>query len=443
MYLISKAIHKVERGRRLLMVFLAVLGPGMIVMIADNDAGGISTYAVTGSKYGFKLLWIFIILVPMAYYVQEMTVRLGAVTKRGHAEAIFEGFGKFWGWFSLADLAIVNWLTLITEYIGMITAAQMFGVPPVVTFLGVTVVLFLVVVTGKYWTFERLTLFFCAFNLVYVPAAFWAMSSPGAPGWDAVGRGLFVPNLPGGLSGEILMILLANIGTTIAPWMIFFQQSAVVDKGLDIKDIKFGKIETLVGSVLTCSVAAFIIIATSAALHHHNPPIVVDDAAKTAEALVPLLPHGQGEIARKLFAIGLFDAGFLGALCISLSSSWAVGEVFGWAHSLNKSVKDAPWFYVLYLGMLLTSGAVVLIPGAPLVMITMFVQVVAVTLLPSALIFLILILNDEQFMGAHVNTRWENFANWSIVIFVSLMSTLFAFSTLFPGLLERMFGRVA
>jgi Mn2+/Fe2+ NRAMP family transporter len=443
MYLISKAIHKLDHWRRMLLVFFAVLGPGIIVMIADNDAGGISTYAVTGSKYGFKLLWIFIILVPMAYYVQEMTVRLGAVTKRGHAEAIFEGFGKFWGWFSLADLAIVNWLTLITEYIGMITAGQMFGIPPVVTFLGVTLILFLVVLTGKYWTFEKLTLFFCAFNLVYVPAAFWAMKTPTAPSWGVVAHGLFVPNLPGGISGDLLLILLANIGTTIAPWMIFFQQSAVVDKGLDIKDIKFGKIETLVGAVFTCAVAAFIIIATGAALHHHNPPIMVDDAAKTAEALVPLLPHGQGDLARRLFAIGLFDAGFLGALCISLSSSWAVGEVFGWAHSLNKSVKDAPWFYVIYLVMLLSSGAVVLIPGAPLVMITMFVQVVAVTLLPSALIFLILLLNDEQFMGEHTSTLWQNTANWAIVIFVSFMSTLFAISTLFPGFLEGLFRRAA
>jgi Mn2+/Fe2+ NRAMP family transporter len=258
-----------------------------------------------------------------------------------------------------------------------------------------------------------------------------------------VARNLFVPNLPGGLSGDLLMILLANVGTTIAPWMIFFQQSAVVDKGIDIKDIRFGQIETLVGSLLTCIVAVFIIIATGAALHHHIPPIVVDDAAKTAEALVPLLPHGQGELARKLFAIGLFDAGFLGALCISLSSSWAVGEVFGWAHSLNKTVKDAPWFYVVYLAMLLTSGAVVLIPGAPLVTITLFVQVVAVTLLPSALVFLILLLNDDQFMGEHTSTRWQNIANWIIVIIVSAMSSLFAVSTLFPGLLERLFGRAA
>jgi NRAMP (natural resistance-associated macrophage protein)-like metal ion transporter len=441
LYLVSKAIHKLERWRRLFMVFLAVLGPGIIVMIADNDAGGISTYAVTGSTYGFRLLWLFLILVPMAYFVQEMTVRLGAVTKRGHAEAIFEGFGPFWGWYSLGGMAVVNWLTLVTEYIGMVAAGQMLGLPPLATFLGVTVILFLVVVTGRYWTFEKLTLFFCCFNLVYVPAAFWAMGLPDAPPWSAVARGLLVPNLPGGLSGDVLLMILANIGTTIAPWMIFFQQSAVVDKGLDLKDVRFGQMETLVGALLTCGVAAFIIIATGAALHHHHPPIAVDDAARTAEALVPLLPHGQGVLARKLFAIGLFDAGFLGALCISLSSSWAVGEVFGWAHSLNKSVKDAPWFYVIYLGMLLSAGAVVLIPRAPLVTITLFVQVVAVTLLPSLLVFLILLLNDKQFMGEHTSTRWQNVANWTIVILVTGLSTLFAISTLFPGLLEGLFGR--
>jgi NRAMP (natural resistance-associated macrophage protein)-like metal ion transporter len=432
MYWISKTIHLLTRFRRQAFVFLAVLGPGIITMVADNDAGGISTYAVTGSKYGFSLLWVFFILVPMAYYVQEMTVRLGAVTKRGHAEAIFEGFGSFWGWFSLADLAIVNWLTLVTEYIGMTAAMSLFGVDPWITYFVVTAILFVVVMTGRYWTFEKLTLFFCAFNLVYIPAAFWAMKTPTAPSWGLVGKGLVVPTLTGGLTGDMLFIILANIGTTITPWQIFFQQSSVVDKGLDLHDIKMGKIDTFVGALVTCIVAAFIIIVTGAAFYYHRPPISIEDAKQTAEALAPLLPHGQGELARKLFAVGLFDAGFLGALCISLSTSWAVGEVFGWAHSLNRSVREAPWFYVIYLVMLLSAGAVVLIPGAPLIAITMFVQVVAVTLLPSALVFLVLILNSPEFMGDRVNTRWQNIANWSIIIFVTAMSTLFAVSTLFP-----------
>lgn len=433
MFWLSKTIHLINRWRRKLLIFLAVLGPGIIVMVADNDAGGITTYAVTGSKYGFSLLWIFFILLPMAYYVQEMTVRLGAVTKRGHAEAIFDGFGPFWGWFSLIDLGFINWLTLITEYIGMTAAMSLFGIPPWITFIGVTLILLAVVITGQYWTFEKLTLFFCLFNLVYIPAAFWGMKVSYAPGWGTALEG-FIPNLPGGLTGDMIFILLANIGTTIAPWQIFFQQSAVVDKGLDIHDIKFGKIDTFLGSLSTNLVAVFIILTTGAVLFYHNPPITVEDAKQTAEALMPLLPHGQGDLARKLYAIGLFDAGFLGALCISLSSSWAVGEVFGWAHSLNYRVRDALWFYVVYVAMLATAGAVVLIPGAPLITITMFVQVIAVTLLPSALIFLLLLLNDKPTMGDYVNTRWQNIMNWSIVIFVSVVSSLLGISTLFPSL---------
>ena len=434
MFWISKSIHRLSRLRRNLMIFGAVLGPGIITMMADNDAGGISTYAVTGSKYGFSMLWLFILLVPIAYYVQEMTVRLGAVTKRGHAEAVFEGFGPVWGWFAIFDLGVVNWLTLVTEYIGMIAAMSLFGVPPLLTFVVVTAVLFGIVVTGSYWTFERITLLFCVFNVVYIPAAFWAMKAPGAPHWSAVFEGFYHPSFPGGLTPSLIFIILANVGTTITPWQLVFQQSSVVDKGLDIHDVKFGKLDTLVGATITCIVAVFIIIVTGAAFHFHKPPIEIQDARQTAEALVPLLPHGQGQLARTLFAIGLFDAGFLGALCISLSTSWAMGEVMGWAHSLNRSVREAPWFYVAYLVMLVTSGAVVLIPGAPLVTITMYVQIVAVTLLPAVLIFLILILNDEGFMGEYVNTRWQNIVNWTIVLLMIAASTVFALSTLFPKL---------
>src|SRR3989304_4672984 len=177
MYWVSKSIHRMGRFWNRFLLFFVVLGPGIITMIADNDAGGISTYAVTGSKYGFNLLWAFVILVPMAYYIQEMTVRLGAVTKRGHSEAIFDGFGPFWGWFSIFDLAIINWLTLVTEYIGMMAAMSIFGIPPVITFIGVTLILFSVVLSGKYWTFEKITLLFCVFNFAFIPAAFWAMKT--------------------------------------------------------------------------------------------------------------------------------------------------------------------------------------------------------------------------------------------------------------------------
>ncbi len=441
MYWISKLIHHLARLRRRWLVLLAVLGPGIITMVADNDAGGISTYAQTGALTGFNMLWAFILLVPMAYYVQEMTVRLGAVTKRGHAEAIFDGFGPIWGWFSVFDLALINWLTLVTEYIGMTQAALLFGVPAWATFTGVTALLMAIVITGRYWTFEKITLVFCLFNLVYIPAALWAMKSGHvADGWTAVGRGFIAPHFTFTQTfgpTALLTLIMANIGTTITPWQIFFQQSAVVDKGMDIKDIKFGKIDTLFGALLTCVVAAFIIIATAAAFYYYpGGQVVVASAAQSAARLPDVLPnHTWGFWAKGLFAIGLFDAGLLGALCISLSTSWALGEVFGWAHSLNKSVREAPWFYVAYLAMLLSSGTVSLVASTRVQDgITIFVQVVAVTLLPAALVFLILLLNDRPLMGTHTNTRWQNIANWSITVFVILVSTLFGVSVLFPNL---------
>jgi len=207
---------------------------------------------------------------------------------------------------------------------------------------------------------------------------------------------------------------------------------------MDIHDIKFGKIDTFVGAVLTCVVAAFIIIAT-AGVFYYNPGgiISIESAAQTAEKMPAVMPAGThwGQWARVLFAIGLFDAGLLGALCISLSTSWALGEVFGWAHSLNKSVREAPWFYFAYVGMLLLAGIVSVVASIEVQnAITIFVQVIAVTLLPAALVFLILLLNDKELMGEHANTRSQNIANWSIVVFVIVVSTLYGVSVLFPDL---------
>ncbi len=446
MYWISRLLHQLSRLKRRWVILLAVLGPGVITMVADNDAGGISTYAQTGAKTGFNMLWAFIILVPMAYYVQEMTVRLGAVTKRGHAEAIFDAFGPVWGWFSVFDLAVINWLTLVTEYIGMTQAMALFNIPPWITFIGVTMLLMAIVITGRYWTFEKLTLLFCLFNFVYIPAAIWAMKTGNVSGgWGEVGRGFYAPHFKlGPQFGAVALITLvmANIGTTITPWQIFFQQSAVVDKGLDIKDVKFGKIDTLFGSILTCTVAAFIIIAAAGVFYYHpGGPISVESAAETAAKMPEVMQGHLGQWAKTLFAVGLFDAGLLGALCISLSSSWALGEVFGWAHSLNRSVREAPWFYVAYLLTLLSAGVVSLVSSTQAQdAITIFVQVVAVTLLPAALVFLILLLNDKPLMGEHTNTRSQNIANWSITAFVILVSSVFGLSVMFPKLFES-FGK--
>ncbi len=396
-------------------------GPGIIVMVADNDAGGITTYSVTGAQYGYALIWFLILLGPIAYFVQEMTVRLGAVTKRGHAEAIFDAFGSFWGWFSLSDLALTDWLTLITEFIGMTAALSIFGIPPVLTVAIVSIFMILLVMNGKYWTWEKIVLVLCVLNLIYVPAAFLVH-----PDVSRVLGGV-IPNIPAGPLAALFFLLMANIGTTIAPWMLFFQQSSVVDKGMKEKDIPFGRIDTAMGAILTVVVAIFLIIVTGTLLYGQH----IESAAQAAVAL-----QGINYWVGTFLAIGLFDAGLLGAIAISLASSWAVGEVFGWAHSLNHKVREAPWFYIFYFFMLITAGGVVLISTqSTLVTVTLFVQVIAVTLLPAALVFLLLLLNSEELMGKYKNTRRQNIIGFGIVTMIIALSTMYAMTTLFPGLL--------
>jgi NRAMP (natural resistance-associated macrophage protein)-like metal ion transporter len=420
--ILSNFYYRYKKILKTIKLYLVIAGPGIIVMVADNDAGGITTYTATGAQYSFHLIWFLILLGPVAYYVQEMTVRLGAVTKRGHAEAIFHSFGSFWGWFSLVDLVFLDWLTMITEFIGMTAAMSIFGVPPIVTVIVGWILMGTMVLQGRYWTWEKAALVFCGLNLIYIPAAL--MINPPV---DKILHGSFIPQLPpGGFTNALFFLLMANIGTTIAPWMIFFQQSAVVDKGMQEKDMLWGKIDTAVGSFLTVVVAAGCVILTATLL----PGQIINDAATAAFRFMPI-NHYVGA----LLAIGLFDAGFLGAICISLASSWAFGEVFGWAHSLNHKVKEAPWFYAYYFFDLLLAGTVVLIPRAPLVLITLFVQVIAVTLLPAALVFLILLLNNKETMGEYRNTLFQNVANIGIVVVIIVISTLYGISAIFPKIL--------
>lgn len=416
--------YRYRRFIKWLGLYLALAGPGIIVMVADNDAGGITTYAATGAKFGFSLIWFVILLGPIAYVVQEMTVRLGAVTKRGHAEAIFDAFGPFWGWFSLIDLGIVDFLTLVTEFIGMTAALKIFGVPPVVTVIGVAILMSAIVMQGRYWTWEKIVLLFCVFNLIYIPAALIIH-----PDVEAITRGL-IPSFPSGLSNDIFFYLMANIGTTIAPWMVFFQQSSVVDKGMTEKDIAFGKLDTAFGALFTILVAAFCIILTGTLLFKPGGTNI-ESAAAAASAIM-----GSNPYVGSALAIGLFDAGLLGAICISLASSWAMGEVFGWAHSINNKPSDAPMFYVFYFLSLIGAGVIVLLPGAPLVLITLFVQVIAVTLLPAALVFLILLLNNEELMGKYKNTLIQNILGFSIVFMIIILSTLYALSVIFPNIFQ-------
>ncbi len=419
MNVVSKAYLGGSRIMKFLRLLAVIAGPGILVMVADNDAGGITTYTATGAKFGYDLIWFLVLLGPIAYFIQEMTVRLGAVTKRGHAEAIFDAFGSFWGWFSFFDLSLTNWLTLVSEFIGMTAGLRIFGVPEWLTVLIVIILMTFMILQGRYWTWEKIALGFCVINLIYIPAAFLVN-----PSWNSIFTKGMIPHFPGGLTNTMFFFLMANVGTTIAPWMVFFQQSAVVDKGLKEKDVLWSQLDTAIGAFFTVVVAIFCMVVTASRLHG----VDIESAAQAALALMPI-----NKYAGAFMAIGLFDAGFLGAICISLSSSWAIGEVFGWAHSLNNHVREAPWFYAYYLFLVFTAGILVLIPGAPLVLITLFVQVVATTLLPAALVFLILLLNNEELMGKKFkNTPIKNVINFSIVIGLIILSTGYSLSTLFP-----------
>ncbi|MDP2940791.1 MAG: divalent metal cation transporter, partial [Candidatus Omnitrophota bacterium] len=302
-------------------------------------------------------------------------------------------------------------------------AMSIFGIHPLLTVVCVCALMGFMILQGRYWTWEKIVIGFCALNLVYIPAAFMVHPSLKDILFNSV-----VPHLPpGGLNNELFFMLMANIGTTIAPWMVFFQQSAVVDKNMKEKDMGWGKLDTAIGSLCTVLVAAFCIIVTGTVLFGSH----IESAAQASINLM-----GINKYVGTFLAIGLFNAGLLGAVCVSLASSWAFGEVFGWAHSLNNKVREAPWFYAFYFFLLVSAGMIVLIPGAPLVLITLFVQVVAVTLLPAALVFLILLLNDENTMGKYKNTLFQNIANVSIVAAIIILSTLYGISALFPNIFK-------
>jgi Mn2+/Fe2+ NRAMP family transporter len=304
----------------------------------------------------------------------------------------------------------------------MTTALAIFNIPPLLTVIIVIVLIMAMVMQGRYWTWEKLVLIFCLLNVIYIPAAFMVHPSVS----DVLRHGL-IPNFVGGFTGNLLFLLMAVIGTTIAPWMVFFHQSAVVDKGLQEKDIRWERADTAIGSATTVITAAFIIIVTGTVLRG----IHIKSAAEAASLLM-----GTNHYVGTFLAIGLFDAGLLGAICISLASSWALGEVFGWAHSLNTKVKQAPWFSLFRFVILVAAGIIVLIPGAPLVLITLFVQVIAVTLLPAALVFLILLLNNKELMGKYRNNLTQNILASTIVGLIIILSTLYGISTLFPNLFK-------
>ena len=402
-----------------------LVGPGVLVFLGENDAPSMLSYSATGARFGIGFFIPFVVLTfAIGFVVQEMTVRLGAVTHRGHAELIFDRFGKFWGLFSMGDLVLGNFLTLVTEFIGVRAGLGFFGVRPAVAVGSALLIVAAAITTGRYWTWERITLGLAIFNGLFIPAAILAH-----PDWAAVGHSLITwTPLPHGNRSEILLLILADIGATVTPWMLFFQQSAVVDKGMQPRDIAAGRFDTILGALLAAIFGIASILAT-APLFRRGINASDFQAAQFAQALEPWIGHAGAA----LFALGIFEAGIVAAIAISTSSAYAFGEVFQTGHSLNRPIAEAWPFYLTLLGSASAAAALVLIPGFPLEYIVLTVNVIAVLAMPPALAFLLLLVNDRELMGEHVNSLLGNVIGISITVFLIVAGFGFAFATVFPA----------
>jgi Mn2+/Fe2+ NRAMP family transporter len=410
--------------RRRLVTFLAIVGPGIIVMVGDNDAGGVSTYAQAGQDYGYSLLWTLLLLIPVLIINQEMVVRLGAVTGVGHARLINERFGRFWGWFSVGDLFLLNFLTIVTEFIGISLALRYFGVSPYISVPVTAVVLIGITASGSFRRWEQAMFVFIAVSLIIIPLVFTSR-----PHWGPVFYHVFVPGVQGGVSSNAVLLIIAIVGTTVAPWQLFFQQSNVIDKRITPRFIPYERADTTLGAFVVVIGAAAIIIVGVFAGTVHGAAGNFTDALGTA---LDLKKYGQWYGAA--FSIVLLVASIIGAAAVTLSTSYAFGDVFGIKHSLHRSFKDAKPFYASYTAMIAVSAGIVLIPGTPLGLLTTSVQALAGILLPSASCFLLLLCNDREVLGPWVNPRWLNIIAAIIVgVLVDLSGTLVV-TTLFSNL---------
>ena len=411
-----------RRGvKRKLITFLAIVGPGLIVMVGDNDAGGVSTYAQAGQNYGYSLLWTLLLLIPVLIVNQEMVVRLGAVTGVGHARLIKERFGRFWAWFSVGDLFILNFLTITTEFIGVSLALQYFHVSPYISVPVAGAVLIAITASGSFARWERAMFAFIAVSLILFPLAF--MSDPS---WGQIGYHFVVPGVQGGVSSDAVLLIIAIVGTTVAPWQLFFQQSNVIDKRITPRFIGYERADTTLGAFVVVIGASAVLITAVFAVRGTHLAGHFTDALGVARALER---HGQWYGAA--FSIVLLDASIIGASAVTLSTSYAFGDVFGIKHSLHRKFREAKPFYASYSAMIVASAVIVLIPGTPLGLLTTAVQALAGILLPSASVFLLLLCNDREVLGPWMNPRWLNILASFIIGVLLVLSGTLVITTLF------------
>jgi NRAMP (natural resistance-associated macrophage protein)-like metal ion transporter len=414
-----------RRGARArLLTLLAIIGPGLIVMVGDNDAGGVSTYAQAGQNYGYTLLWTLPLLIPVLIIVQEMVARLGAVTGVGHGRLIRERFGRYWGNLSIFSILFLNFLIIVTEFIGISLSMEYFGVSPFWSVPVAVVLLFAVTASGSFRRWERFMMLFVAINLLVIPLIVVTK-----PQFHAVVFHAVSPGIRGGASSGAVLLIISIIGTTVAPWQLFFQESNIVDKKITPRWLNYERVDTIIGSFIVVIGAAALLAASAAGLSRHGGTSAFTSALDVAHGLNRYVGHGAGAI----FAILLLNASVIGAAAVTLASSYAIGDLSSSHQGLNARFSEARGFYGGFAGLLALAGTVAVIPHAPLGLITLAVQAICGLMLPSTTIIVLLLCNDRAVMGPWMNPKWLNAIAITIITVLVVLSVGLMVSTLFTS----------
>ena len=413
-----------KRWRTSIFIFLAVLGPGFITANVDNDAGGILTYSQAGAQYGYKLLWTLIPITIALIVVQEMCARMGVVTGKGLSDLIREEFGLRMTFVIMLLLVLVNFGNVIAEFSGIAGSVQLFGISKYISVPLCALAVWFLVVKGNYKSVEKIFLVASVFYVCYIVAGVMAQ-----PAWHAaLAETVKLPERAIWSDHNYIYMVVGVIGTTISPWMQFYMQASVVEKGISIKQYKATRLDVIVGSIFSDVVAWFIIVACAATLYVHGVRNITDPS-QAADAMKPL----AARFASILFAAGLFNASFFAASVLPISTAYSVCEGLGFESGVDKRFTQAPFFYLLYSLLIVAGAAVVLIPNFPLVTMTILSQVLNGVLLPFVLYFMLKLINKKELMGKHTNTRWFNVIAWATTVIVVGLSLVMMWQSLFPG----------
>ncbi|HEX8706914.1 MAG TPA: Nramp family divalent metal transporter [Pyrinomonadaceae bacterium] len=409
-----------------LLMYLAILGPGMIAANAGNDAGGIATYASVGADYGYRLLWVLVPITISLGIVQEMCARMGAVTGKGLADLIRERFGVRWMALVMLALLIANGGVTVSEFVGIALSTELFGVPRFVSVPLAAASVWWLVVKGSYRRVERVFLVMSLVFLGYIVSAFLAQ-----PKWAEVARAMVRPNF--NFDPAFLFAFVAIVGTTISPYMQVFVQSSVVEKGITAEDYRLTRVDVWAGTIFAVAIVFFIVISTAATLHTQTPPQHIESAADAARALEPL----AGRYAGLLFAVGLFGASMLAAGVLPLATAYSISEALGFEKGVSRSFREAPIFLGIFTFLVAVGALVAMIPGLPLIRVLLVTQVINGLLLPVILFAILRLVNDEEVMGEHRNGTIYNVAAWLTVVIVSGLSLLLIMTTIFPDIIPH------